>query len=129
MNPKQNGSSVPAPYEALPGFRDVPNSEKKNLFIRKLNLCCVVFDFIDPTKNLKEKDIKRQTLLELVDYVTSANGKFTETVTQEAIKMVSVNLFRPLTPHSQGVYQCTTSNYHTPLHSSWRKTASLLILL
>jgi serine/threonine-protein phosphatase 2A regulatory subunit B' len=99
VNPKLNGSSVPAPYEALPGFRDVPNSEKQNLFIRKLNLSCVVFDFTDPTKNLKEKDIKRQTLLELVDYVTSANGKFTETVMQEVIKMVSVNLFRPLTPH------------------------------
>ncbi|KAL3577902.1 hypothetical protein D5086_019406 [Populus alba] len=100
-NPKLNGSSVPPPYEALPTFRDVPNSEKQNLFIRKLNLCCVVFDFSDPTKNLKEKDIKRQTLLELVDYVTSANGKFTETVMQEVIKVVSVNLFRPRTPQTR----------------------------
>ncbi|XP_065873841.1 serine/threonine protein phosphatase 2A 57 kDa regulatory subunit B' theta isoform-like [Euphorbia lathyris] len=98
VNPKLNSNSVVAPYEALPGFRDVPSSEKHNLFIRKLNLCCVVFDFTDPTKNLKEKDVKRQTLVELVDYVTSANGKFTETVMQEAIKMVSLNLFRPLTP-------------------------------
>ncbi|KAH8495438.1 hypothetical protein H0E87_018569, partial [Populus deltoides] len=100
-NPKLNGSSVPPPYEALPTFRDVPNSEKQNLFIRKLNLCCVVFDFADPTKNLKEKDIKRQTLLELVDYITSANGKFTETVMQEVIKVVSVNLFRPRTPQTR----------------------------
>ncbi|GKV14679.1 hypothetical protein SLEP1_g25511 [Rubroshorea leprosula] len=92
-----NGNSVAAPYEALPGFRDVPSSEKQNLFIKKLHLCCVVFDFTDPTKNLKEKEIKRQTLLELVDYVSSASGKFTETVMQEAIKMVSVNLFRSLT--------------------------------
>ncbi|KAJ4843735.1 hypothetical protein Tsubulata_031481 [Turnera subulata] len=61
-------------------------------------MCCMVFDFTDPTKNLKEKEIKRQTLLELVDYVTSASGKFTETITQEVIKMVSANLFRPLTP-------------------------------
>uniref|UniRef100_A0A6N2MTL4 Serine/threonine protein phosphatase 2A regulatory subunit n=1 Tax=Salix viminalis TaxID=40686 RepID=A0A6N2MTL4_SALVM len=98
LNPKLNGSSVPTPYEALPGFRDVPNSEKQNLFIRKLNSCCVLFDFTEPTRDLKEKDIKRQALLELVDYFTSANGKFTETVMQEVIKMVSVNLFRPLTP-------------------------------
>ncbi|KAK3443280.1 serine/threonine protein phosphatase 2A 57 kDa regulatory subunit B' theta isoform [Eucalyptus grandis] len=89
---------TPASYEALPGFRDVGNSEKQNLFIRKLNMCCVLFDFTDPTKNLKEKEIKRQTLLELVDYVTSANGKFSETVMQEITKMVSVNLFRPFTP-------------------------------
>ncbi|GAV80370.1 B56 domain-containing protein [Cephalotus follicularis] len=98
LNPKLNGNLLNGPYEALPGFRDVPSSEKLNLFIRKLNLCCVVFDFPDPTKNLKEKDIKRQTLLELVDYVTSANGKFTEIAMQEVINMVSVNLFRSLTP-------------------------------
>ncbi|XP_010248839.1 PREDICTED: serine/threonine protein phosphatase 2A 57 kDa regulatory subunit B' theta isoform-like [Nelumbo nucifera] len=97
LNSKLNGNSAISSYEALPGFRDVPSSEKQNLFIKKLNLCCVVFDFTDPTKNLKEKDTKKQTLLELVDYVTSANGKFTETVMQEIIKMVSSNLFRALT--------------------------------
>lgn len=96
-NVKLNGNSVSS-YEALPGFKDVPSSEKQGLFIKKLNLCCVVFDFADPTKHIKEKEIKRQTLLELVDYVTSANGKFTETVMQEVTKMVSANLFRTLTP-------------------------------
>lgn len=97
VNLKLNGNSLASSYEALPSFRDVPNSEKQNLFIKKLNLCCVVFDFTDPTKNLKEKDIKRQTLVELVDYVASANGKFSEAVLQEIIKMVSANLFRVLT--------------------------------
>ncbi|XP_057949464.1 serine/threonine protein phosphatase 2A 57 kDa regulatory subunit B' theta isoform-like [Malania oleifera] len=98
LNSKLNGASAVSSYEALPGFRDVPSSEKQILFMRKLNLCCVVFDFSDPTSNLKEKEIKRQTLLELVDYVTSANGKFTETVMLEAIKMVSANLFRVFAP-------------------------------
>ncbi|KAL6960473.1 hypothetical protein U1Q18_038236 [Sarracenia purpurea var. burkii] len=98
LNTKLNGNAPMSSYEALPSFRDVSNSEKQNLFIKKLNLCCVVFDFTDPTKNLKEKDIKRQTLVELVDYVTSANGKFTETVMQEMVKMVSMNLFRTLIP-------------------------------
>ncbi|TKY59852.1 Serine/threonine protein phosphatase 2A 59 kDa regulatory subunit B' eta isoform [Spatholobus suberectus] len=97
-NSKVNGNGIIAPDEPLPSFRDVPNSEKQNLFIRKLNLCCVVFDFTDSTKNIKEKEIKRQTLLEVVEYVTSANGKFTETVMEEAIKMVSANLFRSLNP-------------------------------
>ncbi|CAM8965345.1 unnamed protein product [Rhodiola kirilowii] len=97
VNAKPYGNVVPASYEALPGFRDVPNSEKQNLFIKKLQLCCVVFDFTDPTKNLKEKDIKRQTLVELVDYVTSANGRFSEVLMQEIVKMVGINLFRTLT--------------------------------
>ncbi|KAK8607300.1 hypothetical protein V6N13_053042 [Hibiscus sabdariffa] len=96
VNAKLNGDMFATSFEELPSFKDIPNSERQNLFIRKLNLCCVVFDFSDPTKNLKEKDIKRQTLLELVDYVSSANGKFVEIVIQEIVKMVSVNLFRPL---------------------------------
>ncbi|XP_013585948.1 PREDICTED: serine/threonine protein phosphatase 2A 57 kDa regulatory subunit B' theta isoform [Brassica oleracea var. oleracea] len=85
-------------YEALPSFKDVPNAEKQTLFLKKLSLCCVLFDFSDPSKNVKEKEIKRQTLLELVDYVATANGKFSETVIQEAVRMVSVNIFRTLNP-------------------------------
>ncbi|TKY57023.1 Serine/threonine protein phosphatase 2A 59 kDa regulatory subunit B' zeta isoform [Spatholobus suberectus] len=85
-----------AVYEALPSFRDIPSSEKQNLFIRKLNMCCVVFDFNDPAKHLKEKDVKRQTLLELVDYVSSVNSKFNELAMQEMTKMVATNLFRAL---------------------------------
>ncbi|XP_042971658.1 serine/threonine protein phosphatase 2A 59 kDa regulatory subunit B' gamma isoform-like isoform X1 [Carya illinoinensis] len=83
-------------YEALPSFRDVSGSEKQSLFIRKLNMCCVVFDFIDVAKNLKEKDVKRQTLLELVDYVTSVTSKFNEVAMQAITKMVTANLFRTL---------------------------------
>ncbi|XP_027343274.1 serine/threonine protein phosphatase 2A 59 kDa regulatory subunit B' gamma isoform-like isoform X1 [Abrus precatorius] len=83
-------------YEALPSFRDVSSSEKPNLFIRKLHMCCIVFDFNDPAKHLKEKDIKRQTLLELVDYVSSVNSKFNEVTMQEITKMVAANLFRTL---------------------------------
>ncbi|CAH9090587.1 unnamed protein product [Cuscuta europaea] len=95
---KENGALAVFHYEALPNFRDVPTSEKQSLFIKKLNMCCVLFDFTDPTKNMKEKDIKRQTLMELVDYVASVNVKFNETAMQEIVKMVSTNLFRSLTP-------------------------------
>ncbi|KAK7306215.1 hypothetical protein VNO77_44141 [Canavalia gladiata] len=93
-NPNGNFSS----YEALPAFRDVPTSEKQTLFIKKLRMCSAVFDFTDPAKHLKEKEIKRQTLVELVDYVTSVNAKFTENVMQEVVKMVSANIFRTLSP-------------------------------
>lgn len=104
---KPNGNLVSPSYEALPGFRDVANSEKQALFIKKLNMCCVVFDFTDAAKNVKEKEIKRQTLSELVDYVTSANGKFTEAMMQEITKMVSANLFRAFTspPHENKVLE------------------------
>lgn len=85
-----------AAYEALPSFREVPTSERQNLFIKKLNMCCVVFDFSCPLKNLKEKDKKRQTLLELVDYISSVNSKFNEVQMHEITKMIVANLFRTL---------------------------------
>ncbi|KAI4305772.1 hypothetical protein L6164_029118 [Bauhinia variegata] len=88
----------PGVYEALPSFRDVPNSEKQSLFLKKLNMCCFVFDFTDPAKNLREKDIKRQTLHELVDYISSVTSKFNEVAMQEMTNMVAVNLFRTLPP-------------------------------
>ncbi|PON84507.1 Protein phosphatase [Trema orientale] len=98
---------VPGVYEALPSFRDVPSSEKQNLFIKKLNMCCVVFDFSDPSNSLKEKDIKRQTLLELVDYISSVNSKFNEVTMQEITKMVAINLFRtfPSSSHENKVLE------------------------
>ncbi|KAK3148786.1 hypothetical protein QOZ80_3AG0208650 [Eleusine coracana subsp. coracana] len=95
--PNVNGNSASSPFVQLPSFKDVPNSEKQSLFIKKLNLCCHQFDFTDPTKNIKEKEIKKQTLVELVDYIASANGKFSEVSMQEITKMVSANLFRTLT--------------------------------
>ncbi|CAF2090353.1 BnaA06g33170D [Brassica napus] len=87
--------------DVLPRLKDVSISEKQELFLKKLRLCCVVFDFAaEPQRNLKEKEIKRQTLLEVVDYViSSGNGKFPEPVIQEATRMVSANLFS--NPHQQ----------------------------
>uniref|UniRef100_A0A803PH85 Serine/threonine protein phosphatase 2A regulatory subunit n=1 Tax=Cannabis sativa TaxID=3483 RepID=A0A803PH85_CANSA len=75
------------------------NHEKQILLIKKLNLCCVVYDFTDPTKHLREKEIKHHTLLELVDYLTCSNLEFCdETVMNDSIKMVSTNLFRTFPP-------------------------------
>ncbi|KAH9603711.1 hypothetical protein KSS87_007462 [Heliosperma pusillum] len=116
-----NGISLSS-YEALPSFRDVPSSEKQNLFIKKLHMCCVLFDFTDPTKNLREKELKRQTLLELVDYVSSAGGKFPENVMQEMVKMVCVNLFRSLAsqPRENKVMEAFDVEDEEPLmDASW----------
>lgn len=103
-------------YEALPSFRDVPSSEKQSLFHRKLNMCCVVFDFSDPSKNLKEKEIKRQTLLELVDYIVSVSSKFNEATMQEITKMVAANLFRtfPSSSHDNRVLEVYEAEEEEP---------------
>jgi hypothetical protein len=44
-------------------FRDVVASERQNLFIKKLQLCSYTWDFTDATAHVREKEIKRQTLL------------------------------------------------------------------
>ncbi|XP_006654758.1 serine/threonine protein phosphatase 2A 57 kDa regulatory subunit B' kappa isoform [Oryza brachyantha] len=92
-------SSVVAGIEPLVSFKDVPNSEKQNLFVSKLNLCCAVFDFSDPNKSSAEKDIKRQTLLDLIDFVDSSNSRFSEAVIAASARMFAVNLFRVFPPN------------------------------
>ena len=48
--------------------------------MKKLQICTFIFDFTDPTIDAREKEIKRATLQELVDYINTGNGKFTEVV-------------------------------------------------
>ncbi|XP_052108529.1 serine/threonine protein phosphatase 2A 57 kDa regulatory subunit B' kappa isoform-like isoform X2 [Arachis duranensis] len=91
--------STIAGIEALIPFKDVPPLEKMNLFVSKLNLCCVTFDFTDPSKNTVEKDIKRRTLIELVDFVASGSIKFTEPAILAMCRMCAINLFRVFPPN------------------------------
>nr|DAD27009.1 TPA_asm: hypothetical protein HUJ06_028477 [Nelumbo nucifera] len=92
-------ASVVAGIEPLLSFKDVPNQEKQNLFISKLNLCCVVFDFNDPIQDSAEKDLKRQTLLELVEFVGSGSARLNEPAIAAVCKMVVANLFRVFPPN------------------------------
>ncbi|KAK4750070.1 hypothetical protein SAY87_027519 [Trapa incisa] len=86
--------------EPLPSFRDVPVAERQNLFLRKLRACCFQFDFTDMMKSVREKEIKRQALVELVEYIQSGSGKINEHCQEEMIRMTSVNIFRCLPPAS-----------------------------
>jgi serine/threonine-protein phosphatase 2A regulatory subunit B' len=106
--------------EPLPSFRDVAPSEKQLLFVQKLHLCSFTFDFTDPSKNVKEKEIKRQTLLELVDYANSGQGKFTEAVSEDIIFMLSQNLFRTLPPsRSHDIDNFDPEEEEPTLEPSW----------
>lgn len=68
---------------------DVPAPEQPELFLKKLQQCCTVFDFMDTLSDLKMKEYKRSTLNELVDYVTVSRGYLTEQAYPEVVKMVS----------------------------------------
>lgn len=70
-------------------FADAASPERQDLFVKKLQQCCNVFDFMDPVSDLRGKEVKRGTLNELVDYITSERGVLTEPVYPEIVRMVS----------------------------------------
>lgn len=48
-----------------------------------------MFDFNDASTDLKDKQIKAQTLHEMLDYITTQRGVITESVYPEVVTMVS----------------------------------------
>lgn len=68
--------------------------------MQKLNQCCVLFDFLDSVTDLKSKEIKRATLNELVEYVSTYRGVLVESAYPDITNMVShsrgnvISLFR-----------------------------------
>uniref|UniRef100_A0A8C9WM01 Serine/threonine protein phosphatase 2A regulatory subunit n=1 Tax=Scleropages formosus TaxID=113540 RepID=A0A8C9WM01_SCLFO len=83
---------------ALPLLKDAPVAELHDLFCKKLQQCCVLFDFLDCVADLKGKEVKRAALNELVESVATGRGVLIEPLYPEAIKMISVNIFRTLPP-------------------------------
>lgn len=115
-----NTSSVQAAYaEPLPSFRDVPAAERQLLFSKKLHLSTFTFDFMDATRHVREKEIKRQTLLELVDYVNTGQGKFTEAVSEDIVQMLAANLFRALPPSSHDTDNYDPEEEEPTLEPAW----------
>lgn len=84
--------------EKLPNFGEVVPADRPELFVRKLRQCSVVFDFNDASQELKGKQIKAQTLHEMLDYITSQRGVITEQIYPEVVSMFAANLFRSIPP-------------------------------
>ncbi|XP_044473791.1 serine/threonine protein phosphatase 2A 57 kDa regulatory subunit B' beta isoform-like isoform X2 [Mangifera indica] len=100
--------STPPPMgniEALPLFRDVPVSDRQNLFLKKLQVCCFILDFSDTLKSVLEKEIKRQTLLELVDFIQSGSASHENTGQEAADPEDEDPYLEPSWPHLQLVYE------------------------
>lgn len=53
----------------------------------------MLFDFNDTNAELKGKQIKTQTLHELLEYITTQRGAITESIYPEVVKMVSALRF------------------------------------
>lgn len=87
----------------LPTLKDTPTQKREALFAQKLDLCSVIFNFDDPNSDKRGKDLKRQTLLELVDYVNNAGGQkiFNEHLMPNIMACVSANICRALPPQTE----------------------------
>ncbi|KAL1959389.1 hypothetical protein VTO42DRAFT_2192 [Malbranchea cinnamomea] len=87
--------------EKLPGFHEVPPNRRQDLFMQKIDQCNIIFDFNDPTSDMKSKEIKRLALHELLDYVANNRSVITEPMYPRVVDMFAKNLFRPIPPPVQ----------------------------
>ncbi|CAN0216763.1 unnamed protein product [Scytosiphon promiscuus] len=102
----------------LPLLRDTSQHQREALFQQKLKLCTVVFDMTDPMENSRDKEVKRCTLLELVEYINSAHGQqiFTPAVMPDVISMVKANICRALPPQPD---DCDPDKDEPLLEEAW----------
>ena len=72
-------------------FPDAPPNEREQLFVQKIQQCCILFDFaMDPLSDLKFKEVKRAALNEIVDFITHNKGVITDPIYLEVTRMVKI---------------------------------------
>lgn len=86
----------------LPKLRQVAPADRPELFRKKLQACSMVMNF-STDDNAPEKEEKRQTLLELVEYANMTRNCFTEPLMQDVVHMVGANIFRAVAVRDQEV--------------------------
>jgi serine/threonine-protein phosphatase 2A regulatory subunit B' len=88
----------------LASFREVPSAERPLLLAKKLRQAALPVPVPVnlgaspelPAAVQRLVDVKRQTLIEILDYVNGTKGAFQEPLFGEFIAMVSANIFRAL---------------------------------
>lgn len=106
VSPKRHSSSRFEPTTSdqhreivkLPNFDEVAPEEHISLFIQKVDQCNTIFDFGDPTHDIRGKEIKRITLQELILFIVSNRFNYTDEMYKHVINMFKKNLFRPIPP-------------------------------
>jgi serine/threonine-protein phosphatase 2A regulatory subunit B' len=83
-------------FAELGKLREAAPNDRTELFRKKLQVCgVVVYDFHNDS-NQREKEAKRQTLLEIVEYVNNTRNCFNEMLMADVVSMVGANIFRAL---------------------------------
>lgn len=66
----------------------IPPEQVESMIIQKVRQCRVLFDFTKALSDVSQKDIKRDALLELVEYFVTNRGFLTPNIYKEIIEMV-----------------------------------------
>jgi serine/threonine-protein phosphatase 2A regulatory subunit B' len=103
MSRGANGADAELSASSLPTASSSPAAPgaetREDVFLRKLNICCVVFDFAaERGRDSPEVERKRQVLLSLVDGVSAAEEPLTEAMISACVRMFAINLFRVFPP-------------------------------
>ncbi|KAI7824209.1 hypothetical protein BX661DRAFT_144936, partial [Kickxella alabastrina] len=77
------------------GLTDI---ERKELLTQKFIQCTMIFDFQNPSENTEGKNAKKDTLAEILDYMSERTGVITPDMYKPLFAMVSANLFRTIPP-------------------------------
>ena len=70
---------------------DVPTNNRPDLFIQKLEQCNVIFDFRDPSMDIRSKEIKRSTLQELLEYISNNRNVIQPSMYGKIVNMVYIH--------------------------------------
>ncbi|PRP78362.1 serine/threonine- protein phosphatase regulatory subunit epsilon [Planoprotostelium fungivorum] len=86
----------------IPRILEVDPSSRLELFQRKLQLTTFVLNFNDPTSQWREKEIKRQELNDIINFVATQPDILSHPdLYPQIFRMVSSNLIRCLPAHSK----------------------------
>lgn len=113
--------SASSPAAAASPFPPPSGAEtREDVFLRKLNVCCVVFDFAaERGKDSPEVERKRQVLVSLVDCVSEAEEPLTEAMLSACVRMFAINLFRVFPPKLRSGASAATDEDEPFFDPSW----------
>ncbi|CDK28663.1 unnamed protein product [Kuraishia capsulata CBS 1993] len=102
--PKRHSSSRFEPnsnhakFETLPLLSEVDEQHQISLFVQKIDQCNIMFDFYDPSSDIQGKTLKKTTLDELFEFISSHRFTYTEEIYSHMVNMFKTNIFRPIPP-------------------------------
>jgi serine/threonine-protein phosphatase 2A regulatory subunit B' len=86
-----------SPFTVLPLLKSAPAWQRKALFLAKLRVCAVVFDGLTADAFPEDWETKRNTLLEVVDFVDSSMASLSDPMLlEDTFTMIRCNIFRTL---------------------------------